>query len=182
MAIAELDLLNDTSQETRLTLVSWYGTWERAPGGKPIFADASVHRLLSDIAPLVCSSAGHRIIAAGDLNIMRGYGENGSRYWGARYDSVFRRAMGMGIPYVGPELPHGEAAAVRPAELPTDSTTVPTYRVRFKNPETATRQLDFVFASQPLHERLSTFALNSKESWGPSDHCRLVIDLLKSDA
>ena len=41
-----------------------------------------------------------------------------------------------------------------------------------------TRQLDFVFASQALADRLTVRALNSDhEEWGPSDHCRVAIVL-----
>jgi hypothetical protein len=45
-------------------------------------------------------------------------------------------------------------------------------------PETATRQLDFVFASQDLADRITVTALNEPERWGPSDHCRLEIQAL----
>jgi hypothetical protein len=31
---------------------------------------------------------GHKIIAAGDLNVLYGYVEGGSQYWKARYDTV----------------------------------------------------------------------------------------------
>ena len=31
------------------------------------------------------------MLAAGDLNILYGYGENGSAYWAARYATVFDR-------------------------------------------------------------------------------------------
>jgi exonuclease III len=42
----------------------------------------------------------------------------------------------------------------------------------------ATRQLDFVFASHALAERLSVRALNTDpDEWGPSDHCRVAIEL-----
>jgi hypothetical protein len=42
----------------------------------------------------------------------------------------------------------------------------------------ATRQLDLVFASHALADRLSVRALNTDhDEWGPSDHCRVVIDL-----
>jgi len=38
------------------------------------------------------------------------------------------------------------------------------------------RQLDFVFASKALAEDVSVKALNYPEEWGPSDHCRVVIE------
>ena len=41
------------------------------------------------------------------------------------------------------------------------------------DPTSAQRQLDFVFASEALSERISVRALNGEEEWGPSDHCRV---------
>ena len=52
---------------------------------------------------------------------------------------------------------------------------VPTYRTVKEGPATASRQLDYVFASRGFHERVRAGALNEVHEWGPSDHCRLVI-------
>ena len=42
----------------------------------------------------------------------------------------------------------------------------------------ATRQLDLVFASHALADQLTVCALNGDpEEWGPSDHCRVAIEL-----
>ncbi len=38
-------------------------------------------------------------------------------------------------------------------------------------------QLDYGFASRPIAHRLTVRALNAPKDWGPSDHCRIVIDL-----
>jgi hypothetical protein len=54
--------------------------------------------------------------------------------------------------------------------------SVPTFRTRRSDPASATRQLDFVFASRALHGRLHVAALNAPEEWGPSDHCRVLIE------
>lgn len=161
------------------TVVSMYAAWETPAGrDRPIFADASVHRLLSDLAALVPSPGGHAVIAAGDLNILHGYGEHGSAYWAARYATVFDRAEAMGLRFIGPQEPHGRQASPRPPELPEGSRDVPTYHTRTQGPMGATRQLDFVFASEPLAERITVHALNTNEAeWGPSDHCRIVIEL-----
>jgi len=62
-----------------------YGGWERSADGRwTLYADAAAHRLLSDLSALVTSLHGHRIIAAGDLNILNRYGEHGSADWAAR--------------------------------------------------------------------------------------------------
>ena len=154
-----------------------YAVWEGGRPG-PIYADASAHRLLSDLSGFVNDASSHRIIAAGDLNILHRYGEYGDSYWAARYATVFDRAEAMGLRFVGPQAPYGRQAHPRPAELPEGSQDVPTYHTRQQGPMGAKRQLDFVFASHALADRLSVRALNADpEEWGPSDHCRVAIEL-----
>ena len=46
-----------------------------------------------------------------------------------------------------------------------------------QEPSDANLQLDYVFASRPIAHRLTVRALNDPNDWGPSDHCRIVIDL-----
>lgn len=159
---------------------SIYGEWENPfslTGSRFIYADASAHRLVSDLAVFVGRQHGHRILAAGDLNICRGHGEYGSEYWAARYGTVFARMEAMGIPCIGPEFPNGRQADPWPDELPRDSRNVPTFHSNQQRPETAMRQLDYVFASTEFANCLSVRANNEPEDWGPSDHCRIFIDL-----
>ena len=153
-----------------------YGTWEKPhylTGSPWIFADASVHRLISDLAIFIGSERGHHIIVAGDLNVLHGYGEDGNRYWASRYATVFDRMKALGLQFMGPQAPHGRQANPMPGELPGDSLNVPTFHTRHQTPATATRQLDFVFASESLAPRITVRALNEVEDWGPSDHCRV---------
>lgn len=174
--LAACDLLLDGVRE--LTLVSWYATWEHVPGRPELLgADNSAHRLLSDLGGLVNSSRGHRIVATGDLNILHGYGEYGNPYWAGRYATVFDRAQAMGLRMVGPQHPHGRQADPWPEELPTDSRNVPTYHTSRQGPAGATRQLDFVFASAAIADRVNVTALNGVNEWGPSDHCRILIEV-----
>ena len=79
------------------------------------------------------------------------------------------------MPFVGPQAPYGRQANPWPDELPHDSKNVPTYYT--ENPETATRQLDFVFASRWFADSIKVRAMNSVEEWGPSDHCRIEIEV-----
>jgi exonuclease III len=159
-----------------LTVASMYGAWESPPGAnRPIYADASAHRLLSDLAQLVTTRRGHRLVLAGDLNVLYGYGEHGDPYWAGRYQTVFDRAAAMGLVFVGPQAPNGRQATPWPEELPVDSLNVPTFHHSQQTPATATRQLDFVFASQALADQVHVAALNEVDDWGPSDHCRVSI-------
>lgn len=121
---------------------------------------------------------GPALIVAGDWNVLRGYGENGDEYWRARYDTVFEPGRGALLPFVGPVYPNGRQAD----PWPRDSLCVPTFHHSRQKPETATRQLDFVFASKALSDRVKVRALNTPAEWGPSDHCRLVIDVEPEDA
>lgn len=141
---------------TLLTVASVYGTWESAPAVEGlIFSDASAHRLLSDLAQLVTSRDDRPLVVAGDWNMLPGYAEDGDAYWTARAKSVFDRAAAMGLKFVGPDGP--------------------TFRDDQQTPATATRQLDHVFASEPIADRVQVAPLNSAEEWGPSDHCRVSI-------
>ena len=149
------------------------GTW--------IYSDASTHRLVSDLAVFVGRQRGHRIVAAGDLNLMRGYSTDGSPYWAARYKTVFDRMEAMGLHCIGPQFPNGRQADPWPKVLPRDSLNVPTWRLPGRPPAMADRQLDYVFASQGVAEALSVRALNEPEEWGPSDHCRIAMEFSQPD-
>jgi hypothetical protein len=165
----------------RLVLVSMYSCWERphhSTGSGWIYADASAHRLVSDLSAFVGQQQGHRLIAAGDLNILHGYGEHGSWYWAQRYQSVFDRMKTLGLEFIGPQAPDGRQSDPWPEELPSESGNVPTFHTNRQLPAAATRQLDFVFASADIARRVRVRALNEPGAWGPSDHCRVAIEVL----
>jgi exonuclease III len=166
--------------EPPIVLISMYGFWEKpheSTGGSWIFSDASVHRLISDLSVFIGSQTKHRIIAAGDLNILHGYGEHGSQYWASRYATIFSRMEALGLKFVGPLAPNGRLADPWPAELPSTSKNVPTFHSNHQNPKTATRQLDYVFASMNIVNKVTATALNQPDQWGPSDHCRIMIEI-----
>ena len=161
-------------------VVSMYSFWENphlSARSNWIFSDASAHRLVSDLSQFIGRQEAHRIVAAGDLNILKGHGEDGSEYWARRYGTVFDRMEALGLTFIGPQAPDGRQADPWPDELPRDSKNVPTYHSGGQTPATATRQLDFVFASKGMANSVSARALNEPEHWGPSDHCRLEIEV-----
>lgn len=163
-----------------LVVVSMYSQWERPHAStcsKWIVSDASAHRLVSDLSAFIGRQTGHRIVAAGDLNILYGYGDYGNKYWAGRYATVFDRMEALGLPFVGPQYPNGRQADPWPDELPCESKNVPTFHSAKQTPASATRQLDFVFASRGLADKVTARALNKPEEWGPSDHCRLEIEV-----
>ena len=161
-------------------VISMYGQWlspHPSTASRWIYADASVHRIISDLSTFIgqANPPKHRILAAGDLNLLYGYGEGGNTYWASRYQTVFDRIEALGLTFIGPQAPNGRQAHPWPDELPGNSRNVPTYNPTSRKPEAATRQLDYVFASQCFSDSVSVRALNSPEEWGPSDHCRLEI-------
>ena len=134
----------------------------------------SAHRIISDLSAAFIGNhnpSTHRILAAGDLNIV----------WDKfkmvdRQRAVWTRMEALGLEFLGPRRPNGRAAAKTPSYLSPDTKNVPTYYTTHeKNPDSATKQLDYVFASRGFHEDISVCALNDPEEWGPSDHCRLLI-------
>lgn len=158
-------------------VVSMYARWlspHPSTGSSWILADASVHRIISDLSLFIGRENGHRIVAAGDLNILYGTAEGGNKYWARRYATVFDRMEALGLSFVGPQAPNGIQADPWPVELPNGSKNVPTFRP-IRNP--ATRQLDFAFASKEMADSVCVEALNGPEEWGPSDHCRLLIEI-----
>ena len=167
----------DTGGPRPLIVASVYARWE-GDKNDAIYADANAHRLLSDLSTYITSTRPrYDLIVAGDWNILYGYGEDDHSYWKARYDSVFARAEALGLTYVGPQFPNGRQADPWPAELPATSLNVPTYYTRNQQPATASRQLDHVFVNDRLAQRVSVRALNGIEDWGPSDHCRIRIEV-----
>ena len=176
IAAAELEL----PDQENIFVVSVYAPWEspvKSTESNWIYADASAHRIISDLSALIGLQTRHRVIVAGDFNSLYGYGEDGSPYWAGRYQTIFDRLESIGLAFVGPQYPNGLRADPWPEELPKESKNVPTFHSTHQNPTTATRQLDFVFASKAIADRLEVKALNEPEEWGPSDHCRIEIQI-----
>ena len=165
--------------------VSVYARWEGPHPKTPTnwfvgYADAMAHRAISDLSTFIgdLDPTSHRILVAGDFNLIYGALDSNRLALPARDRSIFERFEALGFEYVGPEFPNGRQAEPTPAGLPQDTKNVPTfYTVRQKNPENAANQLDYVFASQGFHESVSVHALNGIEEWGPSDHCRISIEI-----
>ena len=144
-----------------------------------IYADASAHRIISDISGFIGheDATTHRIVAAGDLNVLYGYGDAGNPYWEERYRCVFDRMKAIGLEFIGPQAPHGRQAGTPPVGQPPDSQNVATFTPKLGSPADAVNQLDFAFASRGFHESVNVRALNEVDEWGSSDHCRLLIEI-----
>ena len=163
-------------------VVSMYARWYRPhplADNKYEYSDASVHRIISDLTAFIGGWPKEpRIIAAGDLNTIYGAAEGSELETPIRAQTVYDRMSAIGMEFAGPQWPHGgrRAAPTPYDDVPPDTCNVPTYYTNRQTPETAKNQLDYVFASRGFHERVSVRALNAPDEWGPSDHCRIVIE------
>lgn len=165
-----------------LTVVSMYAAWENYTthsGRRSVtLAAGSLHRMISDLTRLVGSRT--RMIAGGDLNIYRRHSDHPTPWtwpdgFAMHYGTVFDRMAAIGVPFVGPQAPHGRQPTGRARRDRSDVLTY--YTPKEAKPEKARQQLDFVFATSNIANRLSVRALNEVDEWGPSDHCRILIDL-----
>ena len=160
--------------------VSMYARWlgpHSSAIGDWIYCDASAHRIISDLTAFIGyynRPSAHRILAAGDLNMSF----QSTNHFDHRAQTVLDRFRALGLDYLGPQYPAGRRADPIPAHLNADSLDVPTYYHKPTNtPAGAYVQIDHVFASRGFHESVRVSALNSVEEWGPSDHCRIWMEV-----
>lgn len=165
--------------EEAFLAVSMYARWTR---GHPIYttkepgrhADISVHRILCDLQAFMDYPSHYPMLAAGDLNLCYGATEAS---WYEYERVVWDRFKALGLEFLGPQLPNGRAPSSTPPASPEHTRDVPTYHTSRQTPAEANRQLDYAFASRGFHETVTVRALNGVEEWGPSDHCRLLIEV-----
>ena len=143
------------------------------------YQDGSAHRIISDPSAFIGSTdpSTHRILAAGDLNMIYGAKDNNRLALPARDRTVTDRMAALGMEFLGPQYPAGRRACPTPHGLPPDTRNVPTYYTTRQSPATSQNQLDYAFASRGFHESVTVRAMNSVEEWGASDHCRLLIEV-----
>ena len=143
------------------------------------YSDGSAHRIISDLSDFIgdIDPGTHRILAAGDLNMI--YGATGKEWQSnaVRERTVWTRFEALGLEFLGPQFPPGRQAHPTPNDLPPDTRNVPTWHSNVKKPETADIQLDYAFASRGFHEDIKVRAMNEPKEWGSSDHCRLWIEV-----
>ena len=160
---------------------SMYGRWEGAhpSRNKPswIYSDGSTHRIISDLSAFISSTdpSTHRILAAGDLNMIYGATDDNQLEIPARARTVTDRFDALGMEFLGPQYPAGRRACPAPQGLPPDTRNLPTYHTTSQSPAAAQNQLDYVFASRGFHESVKVRAMNGVADWGASDHCRILI-------
>ena len=172
------------SDQVPFIAASIYANWNRAHPtafsrwsvGMP---DGAAHRAISDLSAFVgdAKPSTHRILAAGDLNMIYGWSDSEPIGLSARERSVWERMRALGMEYLGPKVPHGRR--VEPSDYggPVDTENVRTFHTSRSSPQNAYIQLDHAFASKGFHEGITTRALNCVCQWGSSDHCRVVMEV-----
>lgn len=170
-------------REAAFIAVSMYARWIKPhPSTQSTWmgaSDVSAHRIISDLSAFVGHNdpSRHRILAAGDLNMFLGV-TGRSLSLPERESTVWKRMKALGLECLGPQAPNGRQAASPPPDVPANTGNVPTcYNKSSECPATATRQLDYAFASRGFHESVTARALNKVDEWGSSDHCRLLMEI-----
>ena len=169
--------------EEAFVAASMYARWMKPhPSTRSLWSagasDVSAHRILSDLSAFIGHDdpSRHRILAAGDLNMI--YGATGRTLsLPERQLTVWDRFEALGLEFLGPQAPNGRQASVAPPDVPAETKNVPTFCPVGKSPAEAAVQLDYAFASRGFHEKVNVRALNEIEEWGSSDHCRLLIEV-----
>lgn len=159
------------SPEKCVWLVSLYGLWETMPDTKDIYAQATLHRALSDLALLLQARATKRVVVAGDLNIWRGYG---GKNWEPGYRSVFERLDAYGVALIGPHRAADTPLEGCPCGAGADCSHVRTYRHQ-RRADGTPYQNDYAFARGVAPA--TCVALDDESHWQHSDHCPLLVDL-----
>ena len=170
-------------EDEAFIVVSMYARWMKPhPSTRTPWrvgaSDVSAHRILSDLSAFVGHEdpTRHRILAAGDLNMI--YGATGrSLSLPTREKTVWARMAALGLEFLGPQVPDGSQPSAHQPDAPPDTENVPTWVHAGRHPEKADRQLDYAFASRGFHEQVRVRALNTAGEWGSSDHCRLLIEV-----
>ena len=157
-------------------------------GGRTIgiYSDGSAHRIISDLSAFIghTNPSSHRLLAAGDLNTIYGAADNNRLEKPARAQTIFDRIQALGLEFKGPQWPDADRLADPvPQGLPADTKNVPTFLTAWERRRMHDRnivsgnQLDYVIASRGFHDTVQVQAINDVAGFGPSDHCRIQIDV-----
>ena len=155
-----------------LTLISLYGIFHDG------FADASLHRALSDLTPILERKS--PVLIAGDLNTFRGHTLKGTAPSQGlrRHDTVFSRFAAFGLECLGPFSSAGPLKDC-PCLDGVNCTHIQTYR-HMNQVDHRPFQLDFVFGSKVVQERMiSCRVLDDARWWAESDHAPIEVVLGK---
>lgn len=160
-----------------ITVVSLYGIWDKIPQTGQLFADATLHRAISDLAVLFDQRHADKVLA-GDLNVWHAYEGSGER-WARRFQVVFDRLFAHGLELLGPFRREGRPPLEGCTCGSEDCRHVDTFRYN-RNPAATPYQNDFIFGTKMLQDALAAygcFACEEDDIWEFSDHRPVVARL-----
>jgi endonuclease/exonuclease/phosphatase family metal-dependent hydrolase len=142
------------------------------------YADTTVHRILSDLMPLIDSRHGRRVIMAGDFNITTQWSAK-HRQWRGSFEQarrrdqlVFDRFKALGFTNVvgGPEVLAGCGCA--------DGDQCRHVQTLRQKRSTFPWQADYVFVSEDLlAEVRAVRVVDDEAAWELSDHCPVFFEV-----
>ena len=113
-------------------VVSMYARWLKphpSTGSKwkVGHSDGSAHRIISDLSAFIGDTdpSTHRILAAGDLNMIYGATDGNRLSLPARDRTVFERMGAVGLEFLGPQFPDGRQANRHPKDCRRTPKTFP---------------------------------------------------------
>jgi hypothetical protein len=148
-------------------MVSLYGLWDQMADSELLYAEATVHRALSDLAVVFQERGAEYVLVAGDLNVWEGRTGKG---WPERFATVFERLRAFGLELIGPFRPLDEAPLERCPCHSAQCRHVNTFRYQ-KRAANLPHQNDFMFATASLAALLhadSPYGLRNQD-WGNAD-------------
>lgn len=158
-------------------VVSLYGIWDKLPKNGELFADATLHRAISDLTVVFAEPGTDKVVVGGDLNVWHAYEGAGER-WAGRFSTVFDRLAALGLPLLGPFRPDGvPPLAGCPCASPA-CRHVDTYR-HGRSQEATPYQNDFLFATSAMKCLLGDggcFVCPDEDIWSYSDHRPVVAE------
>ena len=169
VAIAEVN--GDES----IVVVSAYGLIDRG------YADTTVHRILSDLTPLIDERRSRRMIIAGDLNITTQWSARHRSFCRGRHQECLRRDRNVFERFTALGL-HNLVLRNDPSPLEgcecSVAATCRHVRTQRHDRSTFPWQNDYVFVTSDLLERGPKVEVFDEEpAWALSGHCPIVIEL-----
>jgi hypothetical protein len=169
VAIAEV------AGEIPLIVVSAYGVIDRG------YADTTVHRILSDLTPLLDERRGRGVLFAGDLNITTQWSAKHKSFLRGRHEECFRRDSNLFERFAALGL-HNLVTRVEPSPLEGCDCNLGAgcRHVRTQRHERSSFpwQNDYIFVANDLRERRPKIeVLDDEAAWRLSGHCPVVVEI-----
>lgn len=168
----------DVGDSGSLVVISAYGVIDRG------YADTTVHRILSDLTPLIDERQGVGIVFAGDLNITTQWSAKHRSFLRGRHEECLRRDRNL--------FDRFEALGLRNVAVRSASGALPACdcsdgdecrHVQTQRHERSTFpwQNDYIFLSRDLLDRVVRVEVfDQDDAWELSGHCPIALELAES--